>query len=121
MTQPTRAKCERKSKSADRGQALVDDWRQSGQSRTAYANRHNIGVHLLAYWSKRFPAPSDVAPKTITNHIRTVEPFVQIPMPSTHQGRIDICLVNGVVVRVSPGADPDLLRVAVQTLVGSAC
>lgn len=117
MTQSTRAKCTPKLKSADRGRALVEDWRQSGMSQMAYARKHGIGAHLLSYWSKRFPVSNEV----ITRQVRSVEPFVQIPMPPSHQGHIEIRLPGGAFVRITPGADPELLRVVVQTLAVAAC
>ena len=49
MTQSTLAKCVLKILSVDQGRALVDDWRQSGLSRAAYACQHRIGAHLLTY------------------------------------------------------------------------
>jgi len=120
MTQSTRAKCAPKLKSADRGRALVEDWRQSGLSQMAFARQRQVGAHLLSYWSKRFPATMDTAAKATTHHARMVEPFVQIPMPPSH-GHIEIRLPGGALVRVTPGADPGLLRVVVHALAGMAC
>jgi hypothetical protein len=51
MTQSTLAPCVPKILSVDQGRALVDEWRQSGLSRAAYARQHHIGAHLLTYWA----------------------------------------------------------------------
>jgi hypothetical protein len=86
----------------------------------AYARKHGVGTHLLLYWSKKFPVSKVAATKVVAHHVRTVEPFVQIPLPSS-QGHIEIRLPNGALVRVMPGADPGLVRVVVQALSGAMC
>ena len=49
MTQSMLAKCVFLILHVDQGRSLVDDWRQSGLSRAAYACQHRIGAHLLTY------------------------------------------------------------------------
>ncbi len=40
----------------ERMYALVEQWQQSGQSQSSFAETHQISIHTLRYWiSKRFP------------------------------------------------------------------
>ena len=132
MTQSTLAKCVPKILSVDQGRALVDDWRQSGLSRAAYARRHRIGAHLLTYWEKKFLPSVRARESQSTNRPEATDAanaFVQVPLPMAVSSRptpstaspIEIRLVGGALVRVSSGVDPDLLGVVVQTLMRASC
>ena len=130
MTQSTLATCVPKILSADQGRALVDDWRQSGLSRAAYARQHRIGAHLLMYWEKKF-LPSVRARESLSTNPSeaAADAFVQVPLPMAVASRpspstaspIEIRLVGGAVVRVFTGVDPDLLGVVLQTLARASC
>ena len=132
MTQSTLAKCVPKILSIDQGRALVDDWRQSGLSRAAYARQHRIGAHLLTYWEKKFLPSVRARESQSTNHPEAVDAadaFVQVPISMAISSRqtpstaspIEIRLVGGAVVRVFTGVDPDLLGVVLQTLARASC
>ena len=132
MTQSTLAKCVPKILSVDQGRALVDDWRQSGLSRAAYARQHRIGAHLLTYWEKKFLPSVGARESLSTNQPEAgdaANAFVQVPLPMAVSSRpppstaspIEIRLVGGALVRVSSGVDPDLLGVVVQTLMRASC
>ena len=132
MTQSTLAKCVPKILSVDQGRALVDDWRQSGLSRAAYARQHRIGAHLLTYWEKKILPLARSREPISTLHPEVADPanaFVQVPLPMAVSSRptpptaspIEIRLVGGALVRVSSGVDPDLLGVVVQTLMRASC
>ena len=125
MTQSTSAKRALKPNPAIRGQALIDDWRRSGLSRSAYARQHQIGAHLLTYWSRLLlrPAPGPAATTAITD-------FVQVPItghrsvaspPAASTSSLEIRLSSGALIRVAPGVDPALLRLVVRTLEESPC
>ena len=132
MTQSTLATCVPKILSADQGRALVDDWRQSGLSRAAYARQHRIGAHLLSYWEKKF-LPSVRARESLSTNqpsaVDAADAFVQVPISMAISSRptqptaspIEIHLVGGALVRVSSGVDPDLLGVVLQALARSSC
>jgi transposase-like protein len=131
MTQSMLAKCAQKPKPADRGKALIHDWRQSGLSQAAYARHHRIGTHLLTYWSKKFPESGEATAESDTSdqaaEAAPAADFIQLPVtlpprptpaPPPH---IEIRLASGALVRVAPGVDHELLKVVMQTLVGSTC
>ena len=90
MTQSTLAKCVPKILSVDQGRALVDDWRQSGLSRAAYARQRRIGAHLLTYWEKKF-LPSGRSLESISTNPSeaTDAAFVQVPLPMAISSRPD--------------------------------
>ncbi len=124
MTQSTHAKCTQKPSPAERGQALITAWRESGLSQVAYARQHRIGLHLLTYWGKKFPAVAE----TVAAATPDVDTFVQVPVPLPRQPPLDqrhspieIRLAGGAQLRIAPGVDPTLLRLVLQTLAGSAC
>lgn len=131
MTQSTLAKCAPKPKPADRGKALIDDWRQSGLSQAAYARHHRIGTHLLTYWSKRFPESGEpTAVSDTSDQAAEAAPaadFIQLPVSLPPRPtpvappHIEIRLTSGALVRVAPGVDHELLKVVMQTLAGSTC
>lgn len=50
MTECTLVKCAPKPKAVDRGQALIDAWRQSGLPGASHARQLYIGAYLLTYW-----------------------------------------------------------------------
>ena len=81
MTQPTSAKRVLKPSPAIRGQALIDDWRRSGLSRSAYARQHQVGAHLLTYWSKRLLGPVPASAGVAVSVAKTaITDFVQVPI-----------------------------------------
>ena len=131
MTQPTSAKRVLKPSPAIRGQALIDDWRRSGLSRSAYARQHQVGAHLLTYWSKRLlgPVPSSAEVAVSVAKIAITD-FVQVPIaghrsvaapPAAPTSSLEIRLSCGALIRVAPGVDPALLRLVVRTLEESPC
>lgn len=131
MTQSTFATCAPKPKPAERGKILIDAWRQSGLSQATYARQHRIGTHLLAYWSKKFPCSGEVIPGSgaagQTDASTSATDFIQLPVTlqprsaPAAQAHIEIRLASGVLVRVTPGVDYDLLKLVMQTLAVSAC
>lgn len=131
MTQPTSAKRVLKPSPAIRGQALIDDWRRSGLSRSAYARQHQVGAHLLTYWSKRLlgPVPSSAeVPVSVAKP--AITDFVQVPIvghrstaapAAASTSSLEIRLSCGALIRVASGVDPALLRLVVRTLEESPC
>lgn len=76
--------------------ALVEQWRDSGQSRKEFCQLHGIKVSTLSYWIKKIENP--------VNGIG----FKQILPSQVSSGRIDIIYPNGVKV----SADGDLSLIA---------
>ncbi len=129
MTQPTSAKRVLKPSPAIRGQALIDDWRRSGLSRSAYAHQHQVGAHLLTYWSKRLLGPVPVPAGTAVS-VAKITDSVQVPIagpravaapPAAPTSSLEIRLSCGALIRVASGVDPALLRLVVRTLEESPC
>ena len=58
-TKSARAECSPTLSPAVRGRALVDAWRLSGMSLSAFARHHQVRKQRIYYWSKRMP-PSTV-------------------------------------------------------------
>lgn len=47
--------------SESEGRRVVEAWRRSGDSATAFARRHGLRAKRLVYWSKRLEAPEPAA------------------------------------------------------------
>jgi hypothetical protein len=106
--------------SGEEGRALVDAWRQSGLSRSAFARERQVGVHVLSYWSQKLSVARGVAATATSSpgaFVRVNSPTDSVSLAS----RIEIQLPGGAVVRVVSGVDAGLLRMVVQTLVPSSC
>jgi hypothetical protein len=120
MTESTGAPRVAKYFSLEQGQALVDGWRQSGLSRSAFARERQVGVHVLQYWSQKLSA---ARVSTLTTQPSTAA-FMQVRLPTAPPSlasRIEIQLPGGAVVRVVSGVDVGFLRVVLQALVPSSC
>ena len=76
---------------------VADGWKRSGESQRAYAARYEISLSTLQSWiyRRRKRAPS-----------RMVEVRVARPTPASGGGRAEVCLPNGLVVRVDHAVDP---------------
>jgi transposase-like protein len=122
-----RAKCHPTLSPAARGQALVDAWRQSGMSLSAFARQHLVKKHRIYYWSKRLPISKAVP--TAIQAPNESPAFVQIPLQvprpqpmSTQNGsQLEILFPSGALLRFATGVEPDLLRLVVQTVATTAC
>lgn len=76
----------------------VSAWRGSGLSQAAYCRRHGLDVKRLAYWQRvldesQAPATSALVP-------------IRLQEPVAGDGRIEVCLRNGLRVWLSPGTAP---------------
>ena len=104
--------------STEQGQALVDAWRQSGLSRSAFARERGVGVHVLQYWSQKLSAPrvsSMTTPPSSSAFMQVTLPSVSGSLSST----LMIQFAGGAVVHVGVGADADLLRTVLLSLSAS--
>jgi hypothetical protein len=89
---------------------MVDAWRESGESRSAFARRYGFAVHRLTY---RLPTtaeapPSATAREPITFHLVQVVPD---RVDAARSAPIEIC-----VIRVPRGVLPDELRAVLAAL-----
>ena len=86
----------------------VEAWRASGLPQAQYCRRHNLKVHCLVYWRKKFPRKSQ-------------DPisFVQLKLPDEFQVRRPAAIkitVGACRIEVERGFDPDTLKKIVRTL-----
>ncbi len=127
-TEIARAERSPKRDAAVRGRSLIDDWRRSGLSRSAYARQHHVGAHLLSYWFKRLheretsPQPAR-GPVTAPGFVQVSLPSLAMPPPSSASASsaVEILFPRGVAVRIRSGVDLDLLRSVITVLERSPC
>ena len=69
--------------------ALVEEWRQSGETQTHFAAKHQISFAKFQYWVRKSKAAA------------TPEGFLELPLPSSWQ--ICVRYPNGVELLLPPG------------------
>ena len=67
-------------RSAAQGQALVEQWRQSGLSVSEFCRRQAVGAHVLRYWLSRAVEPSGTA--------ATGDAFYVVSAPGTESAEV---------------------------------
>jgi hypothetical protein len=98
--------------------AMAAAYRRSGLTAAEFAERHGIGVWRVRRWAReRGPAESPVAKKPALA-VRFAP--VQVTGRTAVTGSVEV-LVGGVVVRIGPDFDADLLRRVVEVLGGTGC
>lgn len=118
MTESSRVPRVAKYYSTEQGQALVDAWRQSGLSRSAFARERGVGVHVLHYWSQKLSAPRVASITTPPSS----SAFMQVTLPSVSRSLSSPLMIQfsrGAVLHVGVGADADLLRTVLLSLSAS--
>ena len=104
------------------GRAMVEAWRQSGESRAAFARRYGLGVHRVTYWISRLDGLDHRArqsshrqsPEVTFAPVRVVN--AELPSACT----LDV-VIGAAVVRVPPVFDEAHLRRVVSALGGITC
>ena len=86
----------------------VESWRACGLTQAQYCRRHNLKVHCLVYWRKKF-VRQDRPPVSFVQ-IKLPEKF-QLPRPAP----IKIS-VGSFRIEVERGFDPDTLKQLLHTL-----
>jgi len=86
----------------------VEAWRASGLPQARYCRRHNLKVHCLVYWRKKF-----------TRKNKEPVSFVQLKLPDNFQP-VRLAAIKVTVgnfrIEVEQGFDPDTLRQLITTL-----
>ncbi len=86
----------------------VEAWRASGLPQARYCRRHNLKVHRLVYWRKKF-----------TRKTKEAVSFVQIKLADDFQplraAAIKVA-VGSFRIEVERGFDPDTLKQLIDTL-----
>ena len=86
----------------------VEAWRASGIAQAQYCRRHNLKVHCLVYWRKKF-ARKNQDPVS----------FVQLKLPQDFQVSRPAAIsvsIGGCRIEIQRGFDPDTLRQLIHTL-----
>jgi len=86
----------------------VETWRASGMPQAQYCRQHNLKVHCLVYWRKKF-VRQDHPPVPFVQ-IKLPEKF-QLPRPAAIKIAVGSCRIE-----VERGFDPDTLKKIVHTL-----
>jgi len=97
---------------------ILDLWRRSGTTLTAFARTHGVERGRLARWRERLTTAEDVVPQF--HRVRIVE-----SPPATLRGagghEIEILVSGGRRVAVRPGFDGDLLAEVIRVLESLPC
>jgi len=103
------------------GRALVEAWRASGLSGTAFCRARHLRPQRLHYWRERLGYSVRVnIPKSspVAESSPPADGFVQIVVryPGSSKSTYVDIIVGGAVIRVQPGFDHDLLRAVIMAL-----
>lgn len=87
----------------------IAGWRDSGLSQTAYCRQHGLDLKRFAYWRRT------LAPTRAAASMPALVPIVvsDAPVPDD---RVEVCLPNGLQVRLSAGVDPARLVPMIRAL-----
>jgi len=86
----------------------VEAWRASGLPQAQYCRQHNLKVHCLVYWRKRYPCKSQDPISFV--QLKLPDEF-QVPRPAAIKISVGNCRIE-----VERGFDPDTLKKIVHTL-----
>ena len=91
----------------------IESWQETGLTQTEYCRQHDLKLHQMAYWKKRFSKTE----AGISFVPLKLEDLVDIPV---HPDRAAICLVinNHFKIEIRPGFDTQLLRQVIFALRG---
>jgi hypothetical protein len=118
------------------GMAMAQAFLRSGLGVSAFARQYGASARMVKYWStsaQMLAATSEaVAPPSpsLLEHVASVDGASILPVPdptaaptpsAPDPGRMEIILPGGTRLVVSGSVPPELLRQAVQSLMGRAC
>jgi transposase len=100
------------------GRAMVDAWRQSGDSLAAFARRRGLHEQRLRYWVARLAVRSTPRAPSLRFHpVQLVDEAGAMDRPAIRSDdRIEILLPGGRIVRVPPGVATEELRQVLRAL-----
>jgi transposase-like protein len=70
-------------------------WRSSGQSQAGWCREHGVSLASLGYWRRRLA--DEAAPASPA--------MLPIQLAAMHEARVEVCLPDGIVLRVA-ASDP---------------
>ena len=85
------------------GCALVDSWKLSGQSLSAFCRASGVAAWKLAYW------------RSVTGRSSAGSGFVQVEAAAAGRG-LELHLRGGLRIAIEAGFDPVVLRAVVEAL-----
>jgi hypothetical protein len=91
---------------------LIDRWKASGQSVTAFCAGRRVSQATFYSWRKRF----DARGRSTTPPAPAFAPVRVVPDPTA-----EVVLLSGLIVRVPVGTDPTAVARLVAALGGGAC
>jgi hypothetical protein len=95
---------------AEDGRVMVEAWRRSGESLSAFASRHGLRGERISRWSSRFRKGER---EGLSFHqVRLVE----FPGRCQPDGKIEVMLADGRSVRVPHGFAPEELQKVLRVL-----
>ena len=112
----------------EHARVVLDAWASSGESRAAFARRHELTVQRLRWWKRWLmptttPARDDgdeldatFLPLHVVGHEVAIEPIVDV-----RAERLEAVVRGGRVIRLPEGFEPRTLARVVQTLEALAC
>ena len=100
-------------RTADAAQ-VVEAWRRSGASGTAFARQHGLNVRRLLRWRERLAQ----AEAPVFHPVRVVDPHEPA---RAERAMLELEVRGGRRIRVHAGFDPALLEELVRTVEGFAC
>jgi hypothetical protein len=102
---------EERQKLRDKWIARIEDWKNSGLSRTAWCKRENLADHQFYYWKKLLS--DEPKPKL------DAKSFIELEDHSDSSG-IEIAL-NGIIIHVAKNFHSATLQQCIMTLKGAKC
>lgn len=101
---------------AGRMTALVERWRESGQTLTAFARAQGVTRDKLVYWRRRLrPAPRRAKRRGRRGEEITFSPVAVMPM-SVSSPAVEVTLAGGVRLAFGSGATPELVAAVLDGL-----
>lgn len=105
------------------GRQMVEAWRRSGESRSAFARRHGLGAHRVTYWIERVAGKSSRAGSGARGRAGDVQ-FARVRVvdsrPARASGSPLEVVIGAAIVRVPAGFDEEHLRRVILVLGGGA-
>lgn len=108
-------KRKRRYRSRDEIQSILEEFRTSGLSQTAFAKRIDVSGSVLGRWIKRQQAEESEAPPQPTPSFVPVEVTSRVIVDPV-ESRFEVVLSTGRVVRVNPGFNEEALGRLVSVL-----
>lgn len=99
---------------------VLHDWTQSGESMTAFARRHRLGLHRLHYWREQVGADGSSA-ESVVRLVRAVVRPAPSPTVEARTGAAVCVVAGGVRIELSEprGTDPQWVASLVLGLRGA--